>query len=306
LDHSAIAGRAGNPLRRSRVVALRIVAALLGLVGLLHAASAEPLSREEFTQNFVLAFKAARPGTEIRVRGPLLLEIVDEKGTGVTAYLENAFVDYRLDPGDLQSIIRTHVADYPSGLPAAGRPVDRSRIVPVVKSRRWIADYAALMKEQGHGDASVAVHDKLNDELVVVYAEDRDKTYRFLVPADVTRLGLDGDRDELALLARENLARLAPPPELYSGPYAHGIRIDGNYEASLILYPEWWEDHPVKVDGDYVIAVPARDILMITGSNNEAGLAQLRALARQVVERESHTIVETLFVFRDGRFTRFE
>jgi len=304
MDHPSIIGRTGKPSRRSRGAALCIIAALLGLVGRLHEAAAEPLSRETFTQNFVLAFKAARPGAKIRIVGPLLLEVVDEKGAVGTAYLENAFVDYRLDPGDLESVVRTHVAAYASGLLAEGRPVDRSHIVPVVKSRQWIADYAALMKEQGHGAEAVAVHDALNAELVVVYAEDRDKTYRFLVAADLKRLDLD--RDDLALLARENLVRLAPPPELYSGPYAHGIRIDGNYEASLILYPEWWEDRPVKVDGDYVVALPARDILMITGSNNEAGIAQLRALARQTVEKGDHTIVETLFVFRDGRFTRFE
>jgi uncharacterized protein YtpQ (UPF0354 family) len=82
--------------------------------------------------------------------------------------------------------------------------------------------------------------------------------------------------------------------------------VDGNYEASLLLYPYWWESHPIRVDGDYVVAVPARDMLMITGSNNQAGIAQLRALARQTVQEGSHAIVETFFVFRDGRFTRFE
>ena len=59
-------------------------------------------------------------------------------------------------------------------------------------------------------------------------------------------------------------------------------------------------------DGDYVVAVPARDLLMITGSNNQAGIAQLRALARQAVQQGAYTIVDTLFVFRNGNFERFE
>src|SRR5260370_22985261 len=106
-------------------------------------------------------------------------------------------------------------------------------MVPVVESRRWIDGYAAIIKEQGDGDDAVAVHDPLNSELVVVYAEDRDKTYLFLRPGDLTRLGLD--RDDLAQLALDNLAQLVPPPELITGPFAFAIRVDGNYEASLFL-----------------------------------------------------------------------
>src|SRR5882672_8819416 len=139
LDHPAVIGRTSKPFRRCRGVALRLIVALLLLVGLLHAAAA-PLSREEFTQQFVAALKAARPGAEIRVLQPLRLQVVDEKGGVATADLENAFLDYRLDPGDLEPIVRRHVAAYVSGMSSDRLPIDRSRIVPVVKSRRWISD----------------------------------------------------------------------------------------------------------------------------------------------------------------------
>ena len=304
MDHPAGIGRTSKPFRRCRGVALRIIVALLGLVGLLHAAAAAPLSREEFTQQFVAALKAARPGAEIRVLRPLRLQVVDEKGGVATTSLENAFVEYRLDPDDRERVVRRHVAAYASEMSSEHLPIDRSRIVPVVKSRQWIADYAAFMKEQGFGDEAVAVHDPFNSELVVAYAEDRDESYRYLLLADLKQLGFGGD--DLALLALNNLGRLVPGPQLITGPLAFAIRVDGNYEASLLLYSSWWEGQPIKVDGDYVVAVPARDILLVTGSNNPAGIAQLRALARETVRKGSHTIVETLFVFRDGRFTRFE
>jgi uncharacterized protein YtpQ (UPF0354 family) len=303
LERPDVIGCISAPRRRCRGVALHIAVALLGIVGLLHAAAAEPLSREAFTQQFVATFKAAWPGAEIRAVQPLRVQVIDETGGVATADLKNAFIEYRLEPGELESVIRRHVAAHATTL-SEHRPIDRSRIVPIVKSRRWIADYAALVTEQGFGEEAVAVHDVLNSELVVAYAEDRDTTYRFLVPRDVTQLGIA--RDELALLARDNLAQLAPPPELVTGPLAFAIRVDGNYEASLMLYSDWWEGRPIKVDGDYVVAIPARDVLMVTGSNNEAGIAQLRALARQTVQNGTYAIVDTLFVFRDGRFERFE
>jgi hypothetical protein len=46
-----------------------------------------PLSREAFTQNFVAALKAARPGVKIRTIRPLELEIADQKGGIVTGNL---------------------------------------------------------------------------------------------------------------------------------------------------------------------------------------------------------------------------
>jgi hypothetical protein len=217
LSQPAINGGAGRRFRRSRGAALRIVVvALFAIVALLPAARAAPLSREAFTQNFVASLQAARPGVEIHTIRPLRLKVIDERGGVATANLENAFLEYRLDPADLESIVRRHMAAYASTVASERRPIDRARIVPVVKSRRWIADYAALIREQGHGDDAVAVHDLLNSELVVAYAEDRDETYRFLVPRDLQQLKIG--RDALALLARDNLARLTPPPELITGP----------------------------------------------------------------------------------------
>src|SRR5206468_11623363 len=122
--------------------------------------------------------KAARPDAEIRVLQPLRLRIADN-GQVVTADLVNAFLEYRLEPREIETVIRRHVGAIASAASPARRLVDRSRIVPVVKSRRWIADDAALVKAQGFHDAAVPVHEALNSELVVVDAEDRDKTYMF-------------------------------------------------------------------------------------------------------------------------------
>jgi uncharacterized protein YtpQ (UPF0354 family) len=287
--------------RRSAGLALLLIVALLGLAR--PGAAAEPPSREAFTQEFARAYEAAQPGATVRILGPLWLQILGAKGQIATAHLENAYLELRLDPAGREQIVQRHVAAFAS-TGSQRRPIDRSRIVPIVKSRQWIADYAALVKEQGYGDETVAIHDDINAELVIVYAEDRDKTYRFLLPEDVKQLGIG--RDDLVDFARENLTRLVPSPQVIAGPYASGIRVDGNYEASLLLYPEWWEGTPIKVDGDYVVAVPTRDLLLVTGSSNPAGIAQIRELARQSAQKFSHAIVDTLFVFRDGRFTRFE
>src|SRR5258708_13313371 len=128
-------GGTTNPSRRSRRVALHIVVALSGLVGPLQAAAAAPLSREAFTEEFVAALKAARPGAEIRVLQPLRLQVVDEKGGVATADLENAFLDYRLDPGALEPLVRRHVAASVSAIPSDPPPTPPSPPLPLAHPR---------------------------------------------------------------------------------------------------------------------------------------------------------------------------
>ena len=76
----------------------------------------------------------------------------------------------------------------------------------------------------------------------------------------------------------------------------------GTYEASLLLFDSIWTDGQVKVNGDIVVAVPTRDVLLVTGSKNRKGLAALRKIATKFAAEGSDPISDKLFVYRDGRF----
>ena len=49
-----------------------------------------------------------------------------------------------------------------------------------------------------------------------------------------------------------------------------------------------WSNEQIRVDGDFVVAIPARDVLLVTGSRNLAGIAKLRELAAQMVRDSSY------------------
>lgn len=53
------------------------------------------------------------------------------------------------------------------------------------------------------------------------------------------------------------------------------------------------------------LAVPTRDLLLVTGSKNAAGIAKLEELARDAVRESSYSLTSTLFVYRDGKFEPF-
>jgi len=115
-----------------------------------------------------------------------------------------------------------------------------------------------------------------------------------------------GDRARLRELALTNLSRLLPKIEIRPG--ADGVLLisaGGGFDASLLLAENLWSSDQIKVDGDIVAAVPAADALVVTGSRNAAGLARLRAAAAKFAAGPNG-LTNALFVYRNGKFTRFE
>jgi len=115
-----------------------------------------------------------------------------------------------------------------------------------------------------------------------------------------------GDRARLRGVALANLDRLLTKIEMRAG--ADGIFLieaGGDYEASLLLVDDIWSGGQIKVDGDIVAAVPAKDALLVTGSRNPSGLKQLRALARKLATGP-YALTAALLVYRDGKFVVFD
>ena len=176
---------------------------------------------------------------------------------------------------------------------------ERQHIVPIIKSRSWLA-------ESRHTPADNTqpfdfLTEEFNAEMVVVYVEDQNKILRYLNAAQLAALGVK--RQDLRALALENLMRLLPQIQLHSAGPVSMLTAGGNYEASLLLVKDFWGGGKVQVAGEIVVAVPSRDVVLITGSGNPDGLAQLKKLARASrPAKASFQLTQSLFVYRDGQF----
>jgi uncharacterized protein YtpQ (UPF0354 family) len=80
---------------------------------------------------------------------------------------------------------------------------------------------------------------------------------------------------------------------------------DGANEASLLLLPELWTMRKLKVDGDFVVALPTRDVLVVTGSNDADAIRRVRALAQKGFAEGPYSISPKLYRFRDGKLNEF-
>jgi uncharacterized protein YtpQ (UPF0354 family) len=281
----------------------RVFALLLKLFGRSSEAR-KPLSPEDFTRVFVGRLLAMAPGHEVTVIEALHLKLRSAEGHETTAFLRNAYATYLQSPEEQEAIMTRHIGSY-LDVPQAGQPLDSSRIVPVVKDRGWMAEVRRSSEEAGTpGAAFLKVLDELNEDLVVLYAEDSPTNIRYFSDDDLVESGIE--RSSLRALAVANLRRILPKVEVHRGPQVCMLTAGADYVSSLLLLEELWEPRKLGLEGEIVLAVPSRDVVLVTSSQSEEGVRQLRRMAQETARDSPYSVTEMLFVHRQGRFQRLD
>jgi uncharacterized protein YtpQ (UPF0354 family) len=111
---------------------------------------------------------------------------------------------------------------------------------------------------------------------------------------------------ELREQAVANLRGVLPQIERHGdGSTYYMLTAGGDYEASLLLLDDLWQQQEPIVKGDLVAAVPARDVLLFTGSGFNVGLRELQAAVERVSMNGSYLISKTLLVRRDNAWEEY-
>jgi uncharacterized protein YtpQ (UPF0354 family) len=275
-----------------------LLGVLFSVVAICVAICAEMLTPPAFTQEFARALARTRPSANVSVAGDLKLTIKETDGLVRNIQLNNAYSEYKLDPQRFDDLVATFSAIFSqSGSKEAG--LDRTRIIPVIKDRQWLDELHHTLKAKGVAQQHLA--DRFNDELVIVYAQDDPNRMRYLTTQE--DFGLS--REELRSLAIANLKRVLPKIEMGRVGDVALMSAGGNYEASLLLIDEIWSSGQIQVNGDIVVAIPTRDALLVTGSRSRSGLKLVRELTAKFKAQGPYELTDTLFRYRDGRFTKF-
>lgn len=269
---------------------------------LLCAAQAETLAPQAFTDTFAKRLKAASPESTVTVKGDLAIVARSPNGRSLEISLSNLYAAYRSDPNQLEELIRTYVVGITQPQEASTKSValDRTRIIPMIKDRPWLDEVNGKVRAQAGKDAPLLAAEDFNKDLVIVYALDDSKRMRFLQADELAGI----ERDELRTLALENLLRIMPKIQMATNGRLGMMIAGGDYEASLLLYDSIWTDGTVKVKGDIVVAIPTRSMLLVTGSQDRAGLQTMREIVAKNAD-EPYRLTTALFVYRKGRFVKF-
>lgn len=282
------------------LVGLGIVALVFAIISL---RKTKPPDSGAFTRDYIAHLRKVKPDAQAKVVGELELEITFPESTEpLRAFLDNAFRDYSHSPKDKAAILARYVGALTESRACAGVPIDPARILPVIRDREFV-EQANVLPRNGEKPIEVA-SEELNEDLYIMFVADSEHSVRYLSEADLEEAKVD--RPILRKQAMENLRRLYPEVQMMGTEGLYMIRLDGTYESSLLLSERLWEMPELKVKGEFLVAVPARDVLVISGTLEREPLEAMRKIVADVSAKASYRISPRLFIRRDGKFEVWE
>lgn len=281
---------------------MRLILLSLTVLAVISCNSPSPgatLTAEEFQKIYLDSLKRRHPDVEFVLNSDF--SITAKKGEKEFKHnLDNVYIACKASPGLAKNIISEYISST-ADLYAADEKIDITNIIPVIKPVEYLDEVYSLGKD---GKGFQIFFEKYNDQLIVVYAENSEISFRFLSEADIASVAVP--KDSIKALALRNLDRILPEIERNGGEGVYIVNAGGFFETSLLLLPSIWKKEKFPVDGDFIVAAPNRGILMITGSNNKDGIRKIKEIAADAYENEGYPVSEHLYRLKGRKFEKVE
>lgn len=175
-------------------------------------------------------------------------------------------------------------------------------IVPRLKHMNFLEAVAQV----GVTGEDVPVVTPFVGDLLISYAFELEHSFLTVSKGHCEKLDLT--EAELPRLAISNLGQSLPPPEMHplrglksARPACSMFTVGNQCEACLMLFPGVWEAAARMVKGQLVVATPARDTVLFTGSRSAAGLAAMKHYLEECYSGAgNHALSKLLFAWANG------
>lgn len=217
--------------------------------------------------------------------------------------VDNAYKEYQAEPDSLQKVL-TKCLTVTNELYSPKEKISIDRIVPIIKPITYLDDIKSVANKMGASKDIEGVYEKYNDQLIIVYAEDTKNSIRYLTHDDIKTLSVS--EDSIKQLAVRNLDKLLKSIQRKGGDGVYMLTAGGDYEASIILLDNVLTKQALPVNGDFVIAIPNRDMLLITGSSDKAGILKIKEVAEKSFGTGNYQVSEYLYKWNGKIFEKYQ
>lgn len=257
------------------------------------------MTKPEFAKVYFDSLCKRYPAVHFELNSDLAI-ISTNGGKDFKHYIDNAYIAYQAEPDSIKNVISRYLAST-TELYAAKKAVRIEDIIPVIKPVEYINEINSLNKG---AKALSMITEKYNDQLIIAYAEDSKNSISYLTGDDFTSLSIS--RDSLKSVALKNFDNIIPNIKTQGDNGLYMVTAGGDYEASLILIASIWTKKNFPVDGEFVVAIPNRDMLLITGSNNKQGINKIRGIAAESYKTGNYQVSDHLYKWTGKRFEKYD
>lgn len=204
---------------------------------------------------------------------------------------QEAYEKYLDNPDSIDEILLGQIKAYISSH-VETKIVNVEKIFPRIEKKEFVKEYS---EGANHYEFENFVRKQINEELFVFFIEERGDSIFPIQNSDL--VDLNYSMDDLWQKAVKNLSNL-PNVEKHNTEGLYKIVAGGLYESSFIIL-DLVLRRECSVIGDIVVAIPTRDTLFITGSEDQKNLSELRDIIEKL-KNEGHSIIsDKLFVLND-------
>lgn len=256
------------------------------------------LTESEFSEKFFTELRKKVNGLELVSINGLEVTTKLKDSDNYRHFLDNSYAEYKNDPKDLKNVIEKYTFSA-KDLFLPQEPLQKERIVPVIKDKRYLIESSKIIEDF----ENTHVYEKYNSELYIFYAEDKENTIGYFTKEEYSKL--DSDIESIREIAIENLNSVVSKMERHGENGYFMLTAGGDYESSLILFDIWNKEN-FPVNGNLIIGIPARDVILVTGTNDKENIDRLKKSIKEINETGDHIVSDKIYELKDGKFELWE
>lgn len=288
---------------------IKIVLVLALLLPVCVYAGKPLISKHEFTLEFNRYLEEKVKDSEFSVMGDLHLHASGMEGYELNIYLDNAYEVYLSGVRDIDLIFNDQLESIKNQKKTLSNS-DVKSILPVIKPYAYIESSIVQLKEAGYDKDDIPLfYEKLNEDLYLMYVFDSAESMRFVSPKEVEKHGI---KDSIRDIASKNIesyyskieAQLREIDTKGNGR-AYLFFADENYEASILMGVDYLKRLKLEIDGDPVVFIPARNVVLIVGSNDSKAIDMASSIAARGYRELGYAISPFGYKYLDGKWSRF-
>jgi uncharacterized protein YtpQ (UPF0354 family) len=146
------------------------------------------------------------------------------------------------------------------------------------------------------------VYQNLIDDIIILFAEDSPTNIRYINESDLREYGIS--KNEILDLAIKNYKQKFTNINLENKNGVLLVTVDGDYEASAILIDDVVKKAQQQINGNLIMAIPSREVLLFTSKDNQQGIEVIKEITQKVAKESPYSISTNIFEYKNGKFSR--
>jgi uncharacterized protein YtpQ (UPF0354 family) len=168
------------------------------------------------------------------------------------------------------------------------------KIYPWVKVFSHSVESESIENELVLSDLDFPIYKEWLGNLAIFYVVDVGNNYEMILNRD---LPISITNDELHELSIKNLRRDIEY-KLHDASFGgYGLIAGGYHEANSICLPENWGWLTEYLHDNLIVAIPSRDLILITPENDDDKVANLKIFVYKIFQTQSKLLTRNIFRF---------